>query len=523
MRTGERGFLAFFTIGLGASSCRSLFGAIAAFVGTFGCTSQGVHHIGRASDASTEASIDANGHAGAIDSAARVPTGPRDSSASDPRDAARDAAAVVTRDGRNGPPLEGSANRAFDAFSDRVEGGNVVDADGNADSWVPVDLHTHADFCDSAHHTTSEIAALMDGAGIRAASVLLWGNWTNELASLTGFDDPASSPAHLIHFDVEISGLQASTGGHLLLLGLPPEALPEVWKDPDTYPGGSGVPITDTGFGRFAALRGMAHSWTWPADGTFPAPPLGCCMALELPVHVARGRVDFISTEYDFEDPAFSGSLVVWERLLQSGFKLPFVPASDWSCLQSRIGALRSWVMIDGAFSYSAVLAGVKAGRVVALADDSHRWLDMRVNGARLGDTVAVATGEPLDIQVSIDQPEAGAVRLVVNGVIAHEEIVPAGRHTLRMSLTVNQSAWIRASMQRGTTSPIYVTVDGAPIRPSAEAPCYFMRYLDHLSSLVASGAVNVSVDEPVALEAYAEARSVFEKRFMEAGGQDCR
>jgi hypothetical protein len=49
------------------------------------------------------------------------------------------------------------------------------------------------------------------------------------------------------------------------------------------------------------------------------------------------------------------------------------------------------------------------------------------------------------------------------------------------------------------------------------------MRYLDHLSSLVASGAVNVSVDEPVALEAYAEARSVFEKRFMEAGGQDCR
>jgi hypothetical protein len=384
-------------------------------------------------------------------------------------------------------------------------------------------LHTHADFCDDVRHTPSEIATLMDAAGIRAASVLLWGNWSTDLPLLTGFDDPVSSPAHLVHFDVEISGLQASTGGHLLLLGLPPAAHSEVWQSPNTYPGGSGVPIVDTGFGRFAALRGMAHSWTWPADGTFPAPPLDCCMAFELPVHVARGDIDFIGTEYDFEDPAHSGSLVVWERLLQSGFKLPFVPASDWSCLQSTIGALRSWVMLDGPFSYSAVLAAVKAGRVVAMADDSHRRLDLRINGARLGDTVAVASGEPLDIQITIDQPESGTVRLVVNGQIAHEETVAAGEHTLRMHLSVNRSSWIRASIPRATTSPIYVTVDGAPIRPSADAPCYFMRYVDHLSSLVESGAVNVSVDEPVALQAYAEARSVFERRFMEAGGQDCR
>jgi len=414
-----------------------------------------------------------------------------------------------------------SARAAAGAGRDCCVDGSA-DATGDHDVWVPVDLHTHADFCDDVHHTAAELSQQMETAGLGAASVLLWGNWKNDLAYLTGLDDSVSTPSRLVHFDVEISGFQAATGGHLLLLGLPPSAGPEVWLEPYSYPGGSGIPIVETGFGRLAALRGMAHTWTWPADGTFPSPPLGCCMALELPVHVARGGIDFLSTEYDFDVPETSGSLVVWERLLDSGFKVPFAPASDFSCLQSRVGALRSWVMIRGALSYSAVLGAVKAGRVVAVADDSPRWLDLRVHGARLGDTINVTSGKPLDLEVESDQPVEGLLRIVVNGQSVHEETLPAGKQTRRVSLVVDRSAWIRASIPKATTSPVYVTVDGAPIRPSADAPCYFMRYIDQLSGLVDSRAVDVGPDTDVALQGYAEARKVFETRFREAGGTNC-
>jgi len=407
--------------------------------------------------------------------------------------------------------------------ADATDATDATDADDNTEVWVPVDLHVHTDGCEPREYTPLELRDRMEAAGIQVAAALLWGaNWSRNRALVTGVDHPVSSATQIVHYDVEISGFQAATGGHLLLLGLPPQAAPEIWEDPYAYPGGSGVPILENEFGRLAALRGMAHGWSWPADGRFPAPPLDCCAALELPVHVARGTIDFVSTEYDFEDDPVYGSLTVWERLLQTGFKLPLVAASDWSCLRGRVGEMRSWVLSSGALSYSAVLEAVKLGRVVAVADESGRWLDMRIGGARLGDTIDVIAGVPMDVDLRVDQPDAGPVQLIANGQIVHEGVVPAGRSALRVPLAFSQSAWIRARIQKATTSPIYVTVGGAPIRPSADAACYFVRYMDHLTALVTSGEVDVGADRDAALRAYADARSVFMTRFSEAQGDQC-
>jgi hypothetical protein len=71
-------------------------------------------------------------------------------------------------------------------------------------------------------------------------------------------------------------------------------------------------------------------------------------------------------------------------------------------------------------------------------------------------------------------------------------------------------------------TGSIAVVVDGRPIRASAEDACYLARYVDHLSRLVSSGAIDLEEDTAEALEAYGEARAELERRFREAGGQAC-
>jgi hypothetical protein len=49
-------------------------------------------------------------------------------------------------------------------------------------------------------------------------------------------------------------------------------------------------------------------------------------------------------------------------------------------------------LLISGALSYTRVLDGIRAGRVVAIAE-ADRWLEMRIGRARLGDTIDMLTG----------------------------------------------------------------------------------------------------------------------------------
>ena len=60
------------------------------------------------------------------------------------------------------------------------------------------------------------------------------------------------------------------------------------------------------------------------------------------------------------------------------------------------------------------------------------------------------------------------------------------------------------------TTSPIYVTVGGAPVRSARDA-AYFVRWIDRLDSLArASTAWNSAVERDSTLAKFARARQVF-------------
>jgi hypothetical protein len=99
---------------------------------------------------------------------------------------------------------------------------------------------------------------------------------------------------------------------------------------------------------------------------------------------------------------------------------------------------------------------------------------------------------------------------------------LPDGFSRFETDLVFERSAWVVARSPRALTSPIYVVVDDAPIRVSADDACYLIGYVDFLTAHVRDGAIDMGGDRDTALAAYAEAKDVLEVRFREAGGESC-
>lgn len=387
------------------------------------------------------------------------------------------------------------------------------------EAWVVGDphLHTTAWGCDR-DATPESLLEKMRRHGLQVGVSLLWGaGIERDRQWFTGADAPGSSPDRILHYDLEVSRFPADRGGHLILLGLRSLELP--------LEAGSGIPVVERALAQDPrVVVGVAHGWKWPADGSFPAPD-SWGRPFELPVHVARGDAHFLSTEVAGAGSAVDpGTLDLWRRLLNSGFRLPLLGASDLPCIQHHLGdgVLRSRVLIRGPLSYEAWLEGIRAGRTV-VALGGHEHLDLRVGGARIGDTVEATRGEELSVRLAGSLEQAGAVELIVNGRPASVIPRPPGPLSLETRLALDASAWIAARSPRAQTSAVYVLVDGAPVRASADDACFLVRYADHLLGLVDGGPLDLGEATGVATAAYREARQTFEARFREAGGRACR
>jgi sulfur carrier protein ThiS len=147
--------------------------------------------------------------------------------------------------------------------------------------------------------------------------------------------------------------------------------------------------------------------------------------------------------------------------------------------------------------------------------------LNVRINGARIGEEVRVSAGESVAIVLESNLAQSEEVALYANGSVLQKIAVPAGPHIVTTQIRITRSTWISARSSRVLTSPVYVLVGGLPVRPSPESACYFMRYIDYLIDTVTSKAV-LGDEEPDVLHTYAAARAAFRDRFREGGGTDC-
>ncbi len=261
--------------------------------------------------------------------------------------------------------------------------------------------------------------------------------------------------------------------------------------------------------------------------------------AKELPVDAALGRIDAVDImSYPGKD---MDAARLWYRLLNCGLRLAatagtdtFMNMDDSSELlamhsrgfSSPPGGARVFVRVDGALTTEAWCAGVRRGETFVT---NAPMLDLRVAGRGIGSELRVGAGDVLRVEASArSYAPMGRIELVVNGeAVASADATADGRYArLVHEVIARESCWIalRATgpvhdLVLGDalfahTSPVYVTVDGAPIARVEDA-AHFVEWIERLVAMTRAEGRFVSeaqMDEVLAVfregQAYYRARA---------------
>jgi cysteine-rich repeat protein len=435
-------------------------------------------------------------------------------------------AALVACNTSSGPPAGGGAapvcGNGIREAGEECDDGNRDNADGclatcqTPVTWTTSDVHVHSTGCNHPG-SPGALAEELKRQGIQVGAALVWGfDYEGAAVFFTGRDHPLSTPDFILHYDLEVSRLAAAKTGHLLLLGLDSLAFStDVFNIPQ-----AGVPVVEWARRQPRAVVGMAHGQYWPSDGSFPLPPGGCCVPWEVVVHAARGRLDFLSMERTIDEGP--GTFLLWKAMQNAGLRVAIAAGSDWSCLTENFdeATVRTDVIVDGDLTYENWLRAIKAGRCAA-ASGFGNHLNLRVEGRRLGEEVTLAA--PQEVTVTLETAGRSAdVQVLVNGEVAAQVPVAGGRQVVETRVRVSKSAWIAARSPYVLTSPVYVLVEGRPIRASPADICYLRRSVQHLEDLVTSGRLRLFDSTTEALAAYREAEVELQRRLAESGGGSC-
>lgn len=208
-----------------------------------------------------------------------------------------------------------------------------------------------------------------------------------------------------------------------------------------------------------------------------------------LPIEAALGKVDFVEV---VQFNMFFG-YHYWRELLNCGIKLAAVAGSDFpfgvdvlAPWYPNLGLDRTYAHIDGEFTYRKWLEAIRAGRCFAT---NGPMIFLTVNGQPIGSDIRLGDSDSeVDVEAravcnyGLDHLDVlcnGGVAARVNGRAGQREITYRGR------LKIAQSSWIGACargevapdayggvepwMLQAHTSPIYVRVQGRPIRVASD------------------------------------------------------
>jgi hypothetical protein len=444
-----------------------------------------------------------------------------------------------------------------------------------AHGWYSGDHHIHAAGC--SHYesptegvTPEDMMRHVLGEDLNVGCCLSWGPcWYHQKRYFEGKTNAVSTPSHLLRYDVEVSGFPSSHCGHLCLLGL---------HDQD-YPGTKLIedwPSWDLPILRWAkaqgAVVGFAHSgWGLapekPDDSAaqqipnYIPPLMDGIGANEYVVDVAHGACDFIST---VDTPA-NWELNVWYHTLNCGYRTRISGETDFPCIYGeRVGLGRSYVHLGGALSFDDWIEGVKAGRSY-VSDGLSHLLDFSVNGAEVGQgsgEIKLPAPGRLSIRARVaalleprptpqtekirnapiptrgnsstrtflskpywhvEKARVGgtrnvAVEAVVNGYPVARQEVPADGAVRRVEfdLPIQQSSWVCLRILPSShTNPVFVLVDGKPIRASKRSAEWCLKAIDKCWT---NKAPHIRPPErPTAARAYEEARTAYRKILAES------
>jgi hypothetical protein len=367
--------------------------------------------------------------------------------------------------------------------------------------WVSGDVHVHMNYGGAYHNTPAHLVEQAAAENLTIIENLLV-NKEQRVPDVERFmphPDPESTGQQLLLHGQEF---HTSYWGHLGLLNLTQNfLLPGYAAYPNTaaaslYPANANV-------ADLAHEQGALVGYVHPFD-SMPDPAKDESLTDELPADVALGKVDYIEV-VGFAD--HKSTAEVWYKLLNCGFRLPAAAGTDfmadYASVRGPIGMNRVYAEVKpGPVEIEPWLEAIKAGRTFAT---NGPLLSFELGGKSPGGQIQVEAKHEVPFKVSLRSiVPVDHLEVVCNGKVARDIEVQGDRKTADAtgSLTLDASGWcvLRAFSDKAeypildlhpyaTTSPVYVTVPGAPLKSPADA-AYFVAWLDRL---IASARSNTS------------------------------
>jgi hypothetical protein len=378
-----------------------------------------------------------------------------------------------------------------------------------------------------------DMARQIAGEKLNVGAVLTWGPcYYYQKQFFSGKDHPLSKANELMHYDLEVSGFPSSHAGHLVLLGLTNQDYPhcvriEQWPTWD-------LPILRWAKSQGALAGFAHSGWGLAVKSqelpNYEIPGFDSIGANEYIVDVTHpDAVDFISTM----DTPYPWELNIWYHTLNVGFRTRISGETDFPCItDARVGQGRVYAKVDGPLSYGGWVEALRAGRSYVSDGRSH-LMDFSVNNIEVGTKASDVklTGKatvharvkvaaylnpsalgmdsipsdrssqfwvsslnnraitapkesihdrPIDQtpywhieRARIGDTREVPVELVINGkAVARKNIVADGSiQDVAFDAPIERSSWLAVRILGSSHSnPIFVLVDGKPIRASRES-----------------------------------------------------
>ena len=392
--------------------------------------------------------------------------------------------------------------------------------------WFSGDHHIHAAGCGHYESPTAGVKpeSMMRhilGEDLDVGCVLSWGPcWYHQKEFFDGKLHPLSTEKYLMRYDVEVSGFPSSHAGHLCLLRLKEDDYPGT-KMIDEWPSWD-LPVLKWGKEQ-GGVVGFSHSgWglQMPDDSlpSYKMPPFDGIGANEYIVDVAHDACDFISTV----DTPSVWELNIWYHTLNCGYTCRISGETDFPCIYGeRVGLGRSYVNLgkDQKLDFDTWTEGIKLGRSY-VGDGLSHLIDFKVNDLGVGQSgdkgrpsfLAIKSGDSLKVSATVaallpekadeqirsrkisekpywhlERARIGETRkvpveLIVDGYpVERKEVTADGRdEAIKWDWKPARSCWVALRIFPSShTNPIFVEVDGKPIRPSKRSANWCRKAVD--------------------------------------------
>ncbi|MDF2711154.1 MAG: hypothetical protein K0R62_6806 [Nonomuraea muscovyensis] len=401
--------------------------------------------------------------------------------------------------------------------------------DAAAHGWYGGDLHVHLNWMGEEPAAPPLAAAAQHGEDLHVLG-LVAGNVATErvydleaLAHWVGRDLPWSDSEHVARIGVEYRN---DLVGHVSAFGL--RGLPQRYHsgfagDADWPPNAAALEELRA----LGAMTGYGHPFHRPiADDDPPEAVLSRgrnCSAREIVADAALGLIDTLDV---LNHSSILGTAAVYRHLIGAGNRLAVTAGTDAVLSFCRRGTAsgppgwaRVYAHVGGPLTAESYMEAVLLGRTFATTGP---WLQLTVNGHEPGDTLDLAPGDRVEVEVRSVGPEVERLEIrTSDGVLAEG---PRGR--LTATLAAGEPTYVVAvatggahprSQHRGGayahTSPVFLDVAGDHVAREADVR-WCLGWLDRLEELVGEfGRFDGKEQHADHLALYERARQVYRSR----------